>query len=92
MGPFDLTGLSLPHYVPNAGIRLMTDGIVLAYTGDTGPTPVLAELGRDADRSSSRPPTATGDRGRHIGAGAIVKDVPSGSAERRMTHRRRLAR
>ncbi|HEX5597112.1 MAG TPA: MBL fold metallo-hydrolase, partial [Micromonosporaceae bacterium] len=49
VGPFDLTGLLLPHYVPNAGIRLEADGITLAYSGDTGPTPVLAELGRDAD-------------------------------------------
>jgi ribonuclease BN (tRNA processing enzyme) len=49
VGPFDLTGLPLPHYVPNAGVRLEADGIVLAYTGDTGPDPLLAELGRDAD-------------------------------------------
>ncbi|WP_204075212.1 MBL fold metallo-hydrolase [Planotetraspora phitsanulokensis] len=49
VGPFDLIGLSLPHYVPNAGVRLQADGITLAYSGDTGPTPALAELGRDAD-------------------------------------------
>jgi ribonuclease BN (tRNA processing enzyme) len=48
-GPFDLTGFTLPHHVPNAGVRLAADGIVLAYTGDTGPSPALAELGRDAD-------------------------------------------
>ncbi|MER7369608.1 MBL fold metallo-hydrolase [Nonomuraea wenchangensis] len=49
LGPFELTGLSLLHYVPNAGIRLEADGVALAYSGDTGPTPLLAELGRDAD-------------------------------------------
>ncbi|MCM0677074.1 MBL fold metallo-hydrolase [Micromonospora phytophila] len=49
VGPFDLTGLPLPHYVPTAGIRIQADGITLAYSGDTGPTPALAELGRDAD-------------------------------------------
>ncbi|MEV4291362.1 MBL fold metallo-hydrolase [Nonomuraea bangladeshensis] len=49
VGPFELTGLSLPHYVPNAGIRLEADGVALAYSGDTGPTPALAELGRGAD-------------------------------------------
>ncbi|MFF3663952.1 MBL fold metallo-hydrolase [Microtetraspora malaysiensis] len=49
LGPFDLKGLSLPHYVLNAGIRLEAGGVALAYSGDTGPTPVLAELGRDAD-------------------------------------------
>jgi ribonuclease BN (tRNA processing enzyme) len=35
--------------VPNAGVRLSTPGFTLAYTGDTGPDPALAELGRDAD-------------------------------------------
>ncbi|MEU8082807.1 MBL fold metallo-hydrolase [Micromonospora sp. NPDC049101] len=49
LGPIALTGLSLPHHVPTAGIRIEADGTALAYTGDTGPTPVLAELGRDAD-------------------------------------------
>lgn len=49
VGPFDLTGLSLPHFVPNAGVRIQADGIAVAYSGDTGPTPALAELGRDAD-------------------------------------------
>jgi ribonuclease BN (tRNA processing enzyme) len=48
-GPVELTGLPLPHYVPNAGIRLQAGGTALAYTGDTGPDPLLAELGRDAD-------------------------------------------
>lgn len=49
VGPFALSGVALPHFVPNAGIRLSADGFVLAYTGDTGPDPALAELGRDAD-------------------------------------------
>ncbi|MFC7386720.1 MBL fold metallo-hydrolase [Sphaerisporangium rhizosphaerae] len=49
VGPFTLTGLPLPHYVPNAGIRVEADGVALAYTGDTGPAPALADLGRDAD-------------------------------------------
>lgn len=49
VGPFALTGLVLPHFVPNAGVRLVAEGVVLAYSGDTGPSPVLAELGRDAE-------------------------------------------
>ena len=49
VGPFELTGLPLPHFVPNAGIRLQAGGTGLAYSGDTGPDPLLAELGRDAD-------------------------------------------
>lgn len=48
-GPFELTGFSLPHHVPNSGVRLRAGEFTLAYTGDTGPDPQLAELGRDAD-------------------------------------------
>ncbi|WP_258907998.1 MBL fold metallo-hydrolase [Actinokineospora sp. UTMC 2448] len=48
VGPFELTGMLLPHHVPNAGVRLAADSVI-AYTGDTGPTPLLADLGRDAD-------------------------------------------
>ncbi|WP_344965835.1 MBL fold metallo-hydrolase, partial [Crossiella cryophila] len=49
VGPFELSGVLLPHYVPNVGVRLQAGRIALAYTGDTGPDPRLAELGRDAD-------------------------------------------
>jgi ribonuclease BN (tRNA processing enzyme) len=49
VGPFLLESMPLPHYLPNAGVRLSAPGLVLAYTGDTGPDPGLAELGRGAD-------------------------------------------
>ncbi|TCO58575.1 MBL fold metallo-hydrolase [Actinocrispum wychmicini] len=49
VGPFRLTGVLLPHHVPNAGVRLTTKDATVAYTGDTGPDPALAELGRAAD-------------------------------------------
>ena len=48
-GPFRLDSVLLPHYVPNAGIRLTAPGLIVAYTGDTGPTPALADLGQDCD-------------------------------------------
>lgn len=49
LGPFDLDSYPLPHYVPNAGVRLSAPGLTVAYTGDTGPHPSLADLGRHAD-------------------------------------------
>jgi len=49
LGPFQLHSIALPHFVPNAGIRLAAPDLTVAYTGDTGPDPALAELGRDAD-------------------------------------------
>ena len=48
-GPFELFGTTLPHFVQSVGIRLQANGFTLAYTGDTGPDPRLADVGRDAD-------------------------------------------
>jgi ribonuclease BN (tRNA processing enzyme) len=49
IGPFLAETRLLPHYVPNAGIRLAAEGRVLAYTGDTGPSPEVVALAREAD-------------------------------------------
>jgi ribonuclease BN (tRNA processing enzyme) len=49
IGPLLLESVELPHYLPNAGVRLSAPGLAVAYTGDTGVDPVLAEIGRDAD-------------------------------------------
>jgi ribonuclease BN (tRNA processing enzyme) len=49
IGPFQVRTRLLPHWVANAGIRLTAGGIALAYTGDSGPTPEIARLSRDAD-------------------------------------------
>lgn len=44
-----VTTVALPHFVPNAGLRLTAGGRTLAYTGDTGPDPAVIELARGAD-------------------------------------------
>jgi len=49
VGPFRLDSVALPHFVPNAGVRLVTPEVSVAYTGDTGPSPLLAELGAGVD-------------------------------------------
>lgn len=49
IGPFRVDSRPLPHFVPNAGLRLTAGGGVLAYTGDTGPSPEIATLARGAD-------------------------------------------
>jgi ribonuclease BN (tRNA processing enzyme) len=49
IGPFRAETRLLPHWLPNAGVRLTAGGRALAYTGDTGPSPAVAELARDAD-------------------------------------------
>ena len=49
VGPFSVRSWLLPHFMPNAGLRLEAGGAVLAYTGDSGPSPDLLSLARDAD-------------------------------------------
>jgi ribonuclease BN (tRNA processing enzyme) len=49
VGPLRFTLRSLPHSIPNLGIRVEADGAVLAYTGDTGPGPEIEELARGVD-------------------------------------------
>ncbi|MFF7650319.1 MBL fold metallo-hydrolase [Streptomyces sp. NPDC007983] len=49
IGPYTVDTWLLPHFVPNAGIRLSTPGAVLAYTGDTGPSPDIPRLAQGAD-------------------------------------------
>jgi len=49
LGPLHVETWALPHFVPNVGVRLSCPDFTVAYTGDTGPTPALAELGKDAD-------------------------------------------
>jgi ribonuclease BN (tRNA processing enzyme) len=49
IGPFTVGTRLLPHFVPNAGIRLATPRGILAYTGDTGPSPDIPRLAEGAD-------------------------------------------
>ena len=49
LGPFRVDTCSLPHYVPNAGVRLSASGRTLVYTGDSGPTSDLVRLASAAD-------------------------------------------
>jgi ribonuclease BN (tRNA processing enzyme) len=63
-GPFSVRTWLLPHSRPNAGLRLRAGGTVLAYTGDTGPSPDLPALARDADlflAEASYPQRVPGD-------------------------------
>lgn len=49
VGPFTVDTRLLPHWMPDAGFRLAAGGTTLVYTGDTGPSPHLAELADGAD-------------------------------------------
>jgi ribonuclease BN (tRNA processing enzyme) len=50
IGPFKIKTEPMAHLgLPALGFRLETDGRVLAYTGDTGPTHHVEDLARNAD-------------------------------------------
>lgn len=49
VGPFAIEPMAVDHPVPAYGLRISVGDRVLAYTGDTGPTPVLLDLAADAD-------------------------------------------
>ena len=96
LGPFHMQTRALPHFVPNAGVRLSCAAFTVAYTGDTGPDAGLAELGRAADlfivEASSRdqqPGTPPAPEGRqlHLSARAAGAAAAAAGARRLMlTH------
>ena len=49
IGPFHAQTHLLPHWLPNVGLRLAAGDAVLAYTGDCGPSPLIAQLALQAD-------------------------------------------
>jgi ribonuclease BN (tRNA processing enzyme) len=49
VGPFGAETRLLPHWLPNAGVRLTAGERALVYTGDCGPSPDLVDLARDCD-------------------------------------------
>ncbi|KAA5837287.1 MBL fold metallo-hydrolase [Saccharopolyspora hirsuta] len=49
IGPFEVRAMPVAHLCESWGFRVAAEGKVLAYTGDTGPCPQLADLAADAD-------------------------------------------
>jgi ribonuclease BN (tRNA processing enzyme) len=49
IGPFTVHAQRVNHPVEAYGLRVEADGHALAYSGDTGETPVLADLARGCD-------------------------------------------
>ncbi|MEQ6901320.1 MBL fold metallo-hydrolase [Nocardioides sp. YIM 152588] len=49
VGPFSVEAAEVDHPVPAWAMRVSAHGKVVAYSGDTGPTPALVEIATDAD-------------------------------------------
>ena len=80
VGPFGVHSWLLPHSVPNAGLRLTADGLDLAYTGDSGPSPDLHKLARGADlllAEASWPREVPADTARYLSSAAQAGHVAS---------------
>jgi len=85
IGPFGVRSWLLPHWMPNAGLRLEAGGQVLAYTGDSGPSPLLAELARGAGvflAEATRPWQVEDGSARYLSsarqAGAVAREAGAG--------------
>jgi ribonuclease BN (tRNA processing enzyme) len=85
VGPFGVRSWLLPHWMPNAGLRLEASGQVLAYTGDSGPSPLLAELARGTGlflAEATYPWQVEGGSARYLSsarqAGAVAREAGAG--------------
>jgi ribonuclease BN (tRNA processing enzyme) len=91
IGPFQLDTWLLPHFVPNLGLRLTAGGHVLAYTGDTGPSPDVAELARGADvflAEATFPEEVTGSDPRYLSTARQAGEhaTRAGAGQLMLTH------
>jgi ribonuclease BN (tRNA processing enzyme) len=93
--PFEAAGASVEairvsHYsIPAFGLRVSADGAVVAFSGDTGPTPALDELARDAGCfvCEATLPDGTLDDGHLTAAEAIAVTGRAGARRLLLTHR-----
>jgi ribonuclease BN (tRNA processing enzyme) len=87
VGPFEVTAVPVAHPCEAYGFRIARDGVVLAYTGDTGPCDALQELADGADlllaeaswtHDADRPPgvhlsgTQAGELAARAGVGRLL--------------------
>jgi ribonuclease BN (tRNA processing enzyme) len=91
VGPFGVRSWLLPHWRPNAGLRLEAGGRTLAYTGDSGPSPLLADLARDADiflAEATYPWQVPGDVAPYLSSARQAGEVASqaGTGQLVLTH------
>ncbi len=62
IGPFTVSLVRVAHPVPTFAMRLEAGGSSLVYSGDTGPTPALAQLAAECDVALFEASFRSGDR------------------------------
>lgn len=86
-GPLSVRTWLLPHWMPNAGLRLHAGQTALAYTGDTGPSPELPALARDADllvAEASYPERVPDDSARYLSSAAQAGQLAAAASAGRL--------
>ncbi|HZO63129.1 MAG TPA: MBL fold metallo-hydrolase [Gaiellaceae bacterium] len=90
-GGLIVTPYAVSHYdIPTFGLRVEEHGSVLAYSADTGPTPALAALARDADLflcEATLEERETGLRGHLTSAEAAEASASAGARRLLLVHR-----
>jgi ribonuclease BN (tRNA processing enzyme) len=91
IGPFAARTRLLPHWVPNAGVALTAGGKVLAYTGDSAPSPQMVALAERADlllAEATYAGTVPEDSRPHMSsaADAAAQAARAGAARLLLTH------
>jgi ribonuclease BN (tRNA processing enzyme) len=87
IGPFQVDTWPLPHFVANAGLRLSAGGRVLAYTGDTGPSPDVVSLARAADlflAEATFPEVMPADSARYLSTALQAGEYAAGAGVGRL--------
>jgi ribonuclease BN (tRNA processing enzyme) len=89
---FTVTPVRLTHYDElTFGLRVTDGSATVAYSGDTAPTPKLAELARDADvflcEATLEEPETNGERGHLSADEAVAAFEASGARRLLVTHR-----
>jgi ribonuclease BN (tRNA processing enzyme) len=93
VGGFEISALRLPHYtLETYGLRVSNGDKTVAYSGDSGPTDLLAELARDADLFICEATLLSGDadgepRGHLSIDEAVAAFGDSGAGRLLLTHR-----
>lgn len=93
IGGIEVTPLPVLHYrMPTHGLRLEAGGKAIAYSADTGPTPVLEQLARDTDlllcEATLRDAAGDGPPRGHLSAAEAVEAARRAGAHRLLlTHR-----
>jgi ribonuclease BN (tRNA processing enzyme) len=91
IGPFTVTTALLPHWLPNAAIRLTIGDTSLTYTGDGGPSPDLVRLARGTDlliAEATHPDELPADDIGHLttAAQAAAQATEAGASRLLLTH------